>query len=44
MIGGDSLTESVKGDIALALIVMLLAFFALLAALVNAVMVLFSCR
>lgn len=41
-IGGDSLTESVKGDIALALIVMLLAFFALLAALVNAVMVLFS--
>lgn len=42
VIGGDSLTESVKGDIALALIVMLLAFFALLAALVNAVMVLFS--
>ena len=41
-IGGDSLTESVKGDIALALIVMLLSFFALLAALVNAVMVLFS--
>lgn len=42
VLGGDSMTNSIKGDVALAAVVLVLSGIALIGSLINAVLVLFS--